>query len=212
MATRTGIVHALWRWPVKGMTGERMMSVRVDGRGVGGDRTHAVLTPGDGAWTPLSAREHSALEHWVAAYPFNYGANVDPASPPHTLVISPQERTYVWNDPLLRSALEKDLGRPVQLTRDIGGQQVVERTVLVTWGETDAREVRSNLHLDTDLDPDWGAGVLTFEGGVRMRIVEPCRRGGLYARVITRGRVAVGARVHVSGFGTRTSGSAAFGR
>ena len=38
-----GTVRELWRWPVKSMGGEPMPSVRVDGRGVGGDRTHAVL-------------------------------------------------------------------------------------------------------------------------------------------------------------------------
>ena len=33
----------LWRWPVKSMAGERLRATRLDGRGVAGDRSHAVL-------------------------------------------------------------------------------------------------------------------------------------------------------------------------
>src|SRR4029079_8661826 len=51
-------VLELWRWPVKGMAGERMPSLRLDARGVGGDRSHAVLRrEDDGTWTRLSERQ-----------------------------------------------------------------------------------------------------------------------------------------------------------
>ncbi len=39
-----GTVAGLWRWPVKSMAGERVNALRLDLRGAGGDRTHAVLT------------------------------------------------------------------------------------------------------------------------------------------------------------------------
>ena len=81
MTVAMASVLELWRWPVKAMGGESLPSVRMDVRGVGGDRTHAVLRRGaDGAWTTL--RELGA---WTAAYPFNIGANVDPASPPYAV-------------------------------------------------------------------------------------------------------------------------------
>jgi uncharacterized protein YcbX len=211
MSNRTGTVHTLWRWPVKGMMGERVMSVRVDTRGVGGDRTHAVLCA-DG--TPLSERDAEALEEWRAAYPFNVGANVDPASPPHALVTAPGLRSFVWDDPRLRHALRDALGHPVRLARSVAGQQLVERTVLVTWGEADPAQARANVHLELDegLDPQTDAGTLDFDGGVRMRILRPCPRGGVYARVLSNGRVAVGAGVRLAGLAAGTSGSGAIGR
>src|SRR4051812_36813835 len=113
-------VLELWRWPVKGMAGERMPSLRLDARGVGGDRTHALARrEDDGTWTTLSERQQPRLAAWTAAYPFNIGANVDPASPPYVLATSPVGRTFVWNDPRLRHALEDDLGHPVALRREI---------------------------------------------------------------------------------------------
>jgi hypothetical protein len=211
MEHRTGTVRALWRWPVKGMMGERLMSVRVDTRGVGGDRTHAVLSPDGSA---LSERDALVLEEWRAAYPFNIGANVDPASPPHALVTAPGPRTFMWNDPRLLHALADQLGHPVRLERSLAGQQLVERTVLVTWGDADPAQARGNIHLGLDegLDPQTGAGTLEFDGGVRLKILRPSPRGGLYARVIGNGRVAVGAGVRLAGLATGTSGSGAIGR
>ena len=45
-------------------------STRVDDRGAGGDRTHAVLHEHKGEWKPLTAREAPRLLAWRAAYPF----------------------------------------------------------------------------------------------------------------------------------------------
>ena len=196
MTETTGTVRELWRWPVKGMGGEPMPSVRVDGRGVGGDRTHAVLAAdAEGNVVLLSRRHAPTLEGWGAAYPFNIGANVDPASPPYTLVTSPRGRTYVWDDPRLRAALEDALGRPVQLRRDLYGLQRVQRTVLATWGELVPQQLRSNLHLDAELSE---GDELHFHGGARMRVQLPCPAGGVYLRVLAGGRIAVGASVQIS--------------
>jgi hypothetical protein len=192
-------VTQLWRWPVKGMGGEPMPSVRVDGRGVGGDRTHAIVRRTETGWGPLSGRDAGGLRAWSAAYPFNIGANVEPASPPYAIVCSPQQRTFVWGDPRLRSALEDDLGLAVELRRDIFGMQLVERSVLLTWGDDDPRELRSNLHLHGELALEPGQ-VLAFERGVRMRILRACNAGGVYARVLANGRVAVGEAVQLSAF------------
>jgi hypothetical protein len=216
MEVQSGAVRALWRWPVKSMGGEPMPSVRVDGRGVGGDRTHAVLRRCETGWEPLKGRDAPGLGEWTAAYPFNIGANVDPSAPPYALVTAPGGGSYVWADPRLRCALEDQLGAPLQMQRDVHGVQVVERTVLVCWGDADPQALRANVHLDVDLDGDWERGTLAFEHGVRMRLLAPCPRGGMYARVIANGRVAAGetlvATPSASSAAPSPSGSAASGR
>jgi hypothetical protein len=185
-------VLELWRWPVKGMGGESMPSLRLDARGVGGDRTHAVLREeDDGTWIRLSERQQPRLAAWNAAYPFNIGANVDPVSPPLALATSPAGRTFVWNDPRLKHALEDDLGHPIELRRDIAGLQHAERTVLISWGDIDPRALRSNVHLAADDALDVPGITLEFPGGVRLRVLRPCPRGGAYARVTGSGRIAV---------------------
>jgi hypothetical protein len=198
MVLETGTVQALWRWPVKAMGGEAMPSVRVDGRGVGGDRAHAVVYASEHGWMPLTELDTPRLGDWAAAYPFNIGANVDPESPPYALVTSPSGRTWVWGDPRLRFALADDLGRPVELRRDVGGMQAKERTVLVTWGGQDPTELRSNVHLDVELDPALEGGTLIFEHGVRMRLLSRSATGGMYARVLANGRIAAGENVAIA--------------
>jgi hypothetical protein len=73
-------VAQLWRWPVEGTDGESTPSVRVDVRGVGGDRTHAILTAADTGWSPVTVAGRRS------AYPFAPGAALDPASPPYAVV------------------------------------------------------------------------------------------------------------------------------
>ena len=82
-----GTVAGLWRWPVKSMAGEPVDALRVDHRGAGGDRTHAVLHEHKGARKPLTAREAPRLLAWHAAYPLD--GTLDPAQPPLATVTAP---------------------------------------------------------------------------------------------------------------------------
>src|SRR5215210_816191 len=84
-----GRVVALWRWPVKSMAGERLRSTRLDPRGAGGDRTHAVLHEHKGEWRPLTAREAPRLLAWSAGYPFARDASLEPDRPPYAQVTAP---------------------------------------------------------------------------------------------------------------------------
>jgi uncharacterized protein len=193
-----GAVTGLWRWPVKSMAGERVSGLRVDGRGAGGDRTHAVLHEHKGARKPLTAREAPRMLAWRAAYPSNLDGGLDPARPPVAVVTAPDGRTYRWGDPRLRSALETDLGRPVEVGRDVHGIHDVPGTLLVTTdstlsalgaelgGPVDLRRFRPNLHLDLDA-PAWGelgweGAELALAGGVRLRLVDPCERCAIPTR------------------------------
>jgi hypothetical protein len=190
----------LWRWPVKGAAGETTPSVRVDARGVGGDRTHAVLTQGPGGWAPLSAAQSPALAGWRAAYPFAVGAALDPEKPPYAVLTAPNGRQYQWGDPRLRTALEDCLGCPVRLHRDPAGQQHVPRSIVVTTTAqaSGAAVLRSNLHLDADAS-DWAPGSeLRFSGGVRLRVLAPVPgMSFIHARVVANGRIAAGEQVEL---------------
>jgi uncharacterized protein len=198
MDRAAGTVAALWRWPVKSMAGERVAALRVDGRGAGGDRTHAVLYEHKGQQKPLTAREAPRLLAWRAGYPFNRDGGLDPRRPPFAIVTAPDGHQYRWGDPWLRKALEADLGRPVQLHRDVAGIQDLPRTLLVTTqasldalgeemdGSVDLRRFRPNLHLDMDApawaDLGWEGAELAFERGVRLRLLHPCERCAIPTR------------------------------
>jgi len=198
MDSSRGTVTGLWRWPVKSMSGEHVGAMRVDGRGAGGDRTHAVLYEHKGAMKPLTAREAPGLLAWQAAYPFNLNGGLDPARPPYAIVTAPNGHRYRWGDPRLRFALEDDLGRPVSLTRDVEGIQDLGRTLLVTvqasldalgeelGGPIDLRRFRTNVHLELDTpawaELDWEGDELAFEGGVRLKFLHPCERCAIPTR------------------------------
>jgi uncharacterized protein len=196
MDNTPGTVAGLWRWPVKSMAGERVDVLRVDGRGAGGDRTHAVLYEHKGARKPLTARESPRLLAWQAAYGVD-GA-LDPERPPLATLTAPDGRRYRWDDPGLAAALETDLGRPVWLERDVAGIQDLPNTLLVTTqtsldalgaelGQSiDLRRFRTNVHLDIGV-PDWAelgweGRELAFEGGVRLRLLHPCERCAIPTR------------------------------
>jgi uncharacterized protein YcbX len=194
-----GRVLQVWRWPVKSMAGERLRSTRVDARGAGGDRTHAVLHEHRGEWKPLTAREAPRLLAWRAAYPFAPDAGLHPEDPPYALVTVPGgEHVYSWTDPRLPGALTDDLGRPVRLRRDVAGIQDLERSVLITVEATraalaaeletelDLRRFRPNLHLELDApawsEHEWDGATVRFAGGVVLRLLHPCVRCAIPTR------------------------------
>ena len=193
-----GRVIALRRWPVKSMAGEEVRSLRVDERGVGGDRTHAVSHHHKGEWKPLTAREAPRLLAWRAAYPFAPDAGLRPEDPPHAQVTGPDGRSWRWGDPRLRTALRDDLGREVELRRDLAGIQDLERSVLVTTEATraaleaelgtpiDLRRFRTNVHLELDAEPwaehDWEGATLRLGNRVVLRLLHPCVRCAIPTR------------------------------
>jgi uncharacterized protein YcbX len=198
MNSASGTVAQLWRWPVKSMAGERVQRLRVDGRGAGGDRAHAVLYEHKGQVKPLTAREAPRLLAWQARYPFNRDGGLDPARPPFAVVTAPDGRSFRWGDPRLRHALIADLGRQVELRRDIAGIQDMPRSLLITseatlqalgrelHGPVDLRRFRTNLHLNLDApgwaELGWEGQELHFEGGVRLRLLHPCERCAIPTR------------------------------
>ncbi len=187
----TGRVLSLHRWPVKSMGGEPVEALRVDARGAGGDRTHAVHDVHRGASRVLTARQAPRLLAWHATY----GVEVDPADPPEPAVRAPDGSTYAWSDPALASALEADLdwqGRGLRLHRDVAGQQDLADSLLVTFEATradaerrlarplDLRRFRPNLHVDLPDASAWAEhgweGRRLLVGDTELELLHPCER------------------------------------
>ena len=160
-----GTVTRLFRWPVKSMAGEPVDALRVDARGAGGDRTHALWDTSRDRL--LTARQAPGMLRWRAAYPGVAGDALDPVDPPEPLVTAPGGTVFAWSDPALFAALSDDLGFPVVGRRDVDGQQDLACSLLLTsatslaalsaelaGGELDVRRFRPNLHVTfNDLAP-----------------------------------------------------------
>jgi len=187
-----GALGGLARWPVKSMAGERLRAARLDGRGVGGDRTHALLDVRNGGRDRLlTASRAPRLLAWAAAYPGTPDHALDPAAPPPPSVRAPDGILWGWDEPGLAGAIAADVGVPVQLRRDPAGQQDLERSVLVTTEASrraleaalgrpvDLRRFRTNLHLDLDApafaEERWQGGRLQV-GEVTLALLHPCAR------------------------------------
>src|SRR3954469_12861548 len=162
-----GVVAELWRYPVKSMAGEPLRSARVDWRGMGGDRTHAVLFDSKTGRRPLTAREASGLLEFHASYPFASDAGLDPTDPPVAQVRTPDGQKLSWPDPRLRRRLQEAFGRELTMERRLDGMQDLGQTLLVPSEATrggledelgrpiDIRRFRPNVHLELDGEPAW---------------------------------------------------------
>ena len=118
---------------MKSLGGEALGAARLDWRGVGGDRAYALLDQREGRegrW--LTVRQAPRMLAWSAAYPDAPDDRLDPADPPPPSLRGPDGRAWGWDDPGLERALADDLGLAVRRHRDLGGQQDLKASVLVT--------------------------------------------------------------------------------
>jgi uncharacterized protein YcbX len=187
-----GRITELWRYPVKSMGGEPLRSARVDWRGMGGDRTHALLFDSKTGRRPLTAREAPRMLAFRAGYPFAPDAGLDPGKPPAAQITAPDGSRMLWTDGRLKRVLREELDREFHLHRDIDGQQDLPRTLLVTaeasrraleaemGAPVDIRRFRPNVHLELDAaaweELAWEGRRLRFEGGVVLQLLHPCER------------------------------------
>jgi hypothetical protein len=191
-----GFVQGLWRFPVLAMKGEQLRSSQVDTRGVAGDRQHFASGP-EGR---LDARDIPRLALWSAAFPFNPDGAITPDRPPPFPVLKAPsgQKTWRWGDPRLAFALERDLGRPVELLRDLKLTRGVIVAATPPAGEPSAAGI--NVQIKLDLPPGgWSGRDLVFRDGVRLRLVASRADGpGIEARVVEAGRLLVGEPVSLS--------------
>ncbi|HKS44802.1 MAG TPA: MOSC N-terminal beta barrel domain-containing protein [Amycolatopsis sp.] len=186
-----GTVAGLHRWPVKSLGGERIAAARLDGRGLVGDRVHALidLRP-NRAGQALTVRQVPQLLTWSSGY----GPSViDPSGPP--VLRAPDGESWSWTDPGLAAALTKSLGIALE-PQSADGMQDRGPTVLVTFeaslaaleeelaAPVELDRFRPNVHLAVDAPPfaeqDWGAGTTITIGDVMLEVVGdragPCVR------------------------------------
>jgi hypothetical protein len=191
-----GFVQTLWRFPVLGMKGEQLRSSQVDTRGIAGDRQHFATGP-EGM---LSPQDLPRLALWTAAFPFNPdGAIVPDRPPPFPLLTTPNgTKSYRWGDPRLLYALERDLGRSVELVRDLE----LTRGVIVAATPPEGERAAAGINVQLRLDPPpggWAGRELAFRDGVRLRLVASRGDGpGIEARVVEAGRLLLGEPVTLS--------------
>jgi uncharacterized protein YcbX len=186
-----GSVASLHRWPVKSLAGEPADALRLDPRGVAGDRAHALYDVHRGVPRQLTARQAPGMLRWSASYDGAAGDALDPRAVPLPHLTAPDGARFRWDDPDLPAALADDLGREVALRRNLMLMQDLNNSVLVTVGATldavaaaldrplDLRRFRTNIHLELDAEAyaeeGWEGRRLRI-GDVELQLLHPCVR------------------------------------
>lgn len=187
-----GTVASLHRWPVKSLAGEDADALRLDARGVAGDRAHALYDTFKGEPRRLTVRQAPGMLRWAARYDGRAGDALDPDDVPLPIVTAPGGETYEWGAPDLQEALSDDLGRAVTLRRDEALMQDLGDSILVTTQATldavsealgdhlDLRRFRTNIHVVLDDAPafaenGWEGRQLAV-GDVTLDLLHPCVR------------------------------------
>jgi uncharacterized protein YcbX len=144
-------IAELWRYPVKGMRGERLDALRLDEHGVVDDRRWAIRSSGAPRGKPLlSGAERAAMLLFSAA-----------GDGESTAVTDPEGRRFAVDDPALLAAMANHLpgGHSLQLVRSqtpmtdvrpiaVLGSASVRQLEQELGQPVDARRFRANLLLD----------------------------------------------------------------
>lgn len=190
MEAAAGVIRELWRYPVKSMAGERCDSLRLEARGVQGDRQFAVTTsdgkPGSGKNTRRFRKVDGLLE-FTASY-----------SGPLLRIRFPSGEVLDGNHADIHLALSEALGQPVTLRREGQVSHLDAAPIhLITsaslrWLESalpgtaiSARRFRPNLVIDwpgdRPVEADW-AGMQTSIGNeVRLAVSAATERCAMVA-------------------------------
>ncbi len=177
-------VAALTRYPVKSVVGEDLDEVRVDERGLDGDRLWAVRDPDGKLGSGKSSRRFRKMDGLLAL-----SASYDGPTP---VVAFPDGRSVRGDDPAIHQELSRHVGRDVRLARedDVPHFDEAALHLLTTsslaritrdYGSTvDPRRARANVLVDNGTDPrfdeqDWVGRTLTI-GDVVLEVLRPMVR------------------------------------
>jgi uncharacterized protein len=212
-----GRVAQLWRHAVKSLQGERLTAVTVDSRGVVGDRSWGVRDAASG--TLLSAKRHPRL---LLATATVGGEGVVVATPGHGPVAG-RDADAALSDLVGRRVRVEVAPEVGPAFVDEAPLHLLTSSALASW---DVRRFRPNVLLDTPLDLDELVGGRLALGAVTVEIVKRTRRCGMttaeqpglpkdvgvlrtlarernlcqgvYARVVTSGRIAADDAIRVT--------------
>jgi uncharacterized protein YcbX len=178
MTTSVGIGHvaALHRYPVKSLRGECLNALRVEARGVVGDRLYAVRNPEGKLGSGKSSRRFRKMEGLL-----DLQAVYDGATP---LITFPDGRVLPGDDPAIHDDLSTYVGQPVTLARedeishfDDSPLHLITTAGLRTMGLAagDVQRFRPNIVIDVPgngfVEDSWLGRELEL-GDVRLRITE----------------------------------------
>ena len=176
------VVAALRRYSVKSMAGEPLRSVRVDRRGLVGDRWYAVV---DEQGHLASGKDSRRFRRHDEV--FGYGATTGPDG---AVTVVRGDRTWVVGDPRLDRDLSESFGTAVEVRpedrtphQDDGQVSLVGTATLrwcaERWGdEPDPRRTRMNVVVETDepfAEEAW-VGQLLVLGSTQLHVVSPVPR------------------------------------
>jgi hypothetical protein len=187
------IVKQLWRYPVKSMLGEACASLRVDARGVEGDRLYAVH---DAEGKFGSGKNTRRLRRIDGLFGLR-ATSVDGIPAVHF----PDGRTISAGDAGIHAALSAALGLTVTLARETQVPHFdssaihILTTASLAWLKralpgvrADERRFRPNLLLDAagsgPLEQQWIGRTLQVGERLKLRITQPTER----CRMVTLGQ------------------------
>jgi len=174
---RIGEVQALFRYPVKSMSGEPLEAADVGWHGLDGDRRLAFLLAGNrGGFPWLTA---SKLPELIVFAPQRRGPAIDGSLPTH--VRTPEGEELAIFGPELAADVTRRHGSPVEMmhmSRGIFDEASISLITSATVDEigrlsaqrSDARRFRPNILIASQRsvpfeEDDWVGGVLTFGEG-----------------------------------------------
>jgi len=175
-----GPIARLWRYPVKSMLGEVCEVLKLDARGVVGDRLYAVRDAAGKFGSGKSTRRFRRIDG-LFRFSAAYAGDVP-------CITFPDGRAMAGDDPRIHAELSSALGQPVTLAREAGvshldaGPVHVLTTASLAWlrerlpsASIEERRFRPNVLIDVpgaaQAERLWVGRTLAI-GGVRLRVHE----------------------------------------
>jgi uncharacterized protein YcbX len=181
----TATIASLWRYPVKSMLGERRERVRLEQRGVVGDRVFAVRDEAGKFGSGKTTRRFQRMDGL-----FRFRARYDGDTP---LITFPDSVTLGGDDMAVHERLSDVLGRIVHLAREedithfdaapihlITTASLRALGALLSRGRIDERRFRSNIVIEMDgedfSEDAWVGREVLLGTEVRLRITAQTER------------------------------------
>jgi len=170
-------VVGLWRYPVKGLLGESLDELRLDARGVVGDRWWAVVGADGKLGSGKTTRRFRRMPNLFTMSSRTEGDDV---------VVRVGEWEGSVRDPETARRVSDVVGEPVTLEKessirhhDEGGLHVVTTATLRQLDDVDARRLRPNIVLEVDgaqqVEDSWIGQELAL-GDVTVKVTSPMPR------------------------------------